>query len=445
MGKQFLDLMNPADVKKIIASLPFKKEVERVNLEDAYQRVLAENAYATISLPPFKRASMDGYAVKAEDTFSASEDKPVVLKLLGQIKTGEATQIKLGNGACIEVSTGSPLPEGANAVVMVEFTEKNGETVLIQDSVAIAENITEKGSDVTEGELLLTRGTIITPYKIGVLSAVGMGKVPVFTQPKVAVISTGNEIILPDEELKYGKVYDINSHTISTAVKSCGCIPINSEIVKDDYNALKDKLNQLKDVDVIITSGGTSAGAGDVLRAVLDDIGEVLVHGIAVKPGKPTIIGLIRDGDDKGNKDDKENRNNKDNKENRNNKANIDNKDNFKIIFGLPGYPVAAVMVFNLFVAPFLKRMASLDIATENPTLKFKLSRRFRPSRGRLHYVLVKIKDDVAHPILKDSGAITSLAEADGYFEVPKNVEIIEKGTVVDVIPLGDLTSWYRQ
>jgi molybdopterin molybdotransferase len=420
MGKQFLDLMNPAEVKKIIASLPFKKGVEKVSLEDSYQRVLAEDVYATISLPPFKRAAMDGYAVKAEETFPASEDKPVVLKLAGQIKTGEAPKIKLERGSCIEVSTGSPLPEGANAVVMVEFTEKRDKTVSIQDSVAIAENITDKGSDVTEGELILSRGTVITPYKIGVLSAVGMGKVPVFAQPKVAVISTGNEIILPDEELKYGKVYDINSQTISTAVKSCGCIPLTSEIVKDDYNSLKNKLNQFKDVDVIITSGGTSAGTGDVLRVVLDDIGEVLVHGIAVKPGKPTIIGLIKGKDDKNN----------------------------KIIFGLPGYPVAAVMVFNLFVASFLKKMASLDVTTENPTLKFKLSRRFRPSRGRLHYVLVKMKDDVAYPILKDSGAITALAEADGYFEVPKNVEIIEKGTMVDVIPLEDLTaskSWYGQ
>ncbi len=426
MGKQFLDLKNPAEVKTIIESLPFKKEVERVALEDSYQRVLAEDVYATISLPPFKRAAMDGYAVKAEETFSASENKPVILKLAGQIKTGEAPKIRLEKGACIEVSTGSPLPEGANAVVMVEFTEKKDKTVYMQDSVAIAENITDKGSDVTEGELLLSQGTVITPYKIGVLSAVGMGKVPVFTQPKVAVVSTGNEIILPDEELKYGKIYDINSQTISTAVKSCGCLPISSEIVKDDYNSLKNRINQLKDVDIIITSGGTSAGTGDVLRAVLDDIGEVLVHGIAVKPGKPTIIGLIKGEDDKNNRAE-------------------DDKNNKKIIFGLPGYPVAAVMVFNIFVAPFLKKMASLDIATENPTLELKLSRRFRPSRGRLHYVLVKIQDDVAYPILKDSGAITSLAEADGYFEVPKNVEIIEKGTPVEVILLGDLKSCYCQ
>ena len=407
MGNQFLNIMNPEDVKKIISNLPFKKRVEKLTIENAYQRVLSENIYAPINLPPFKRAAMDGYALKAKDTFRASEDKPTSLKLLEVIMAGEVPQNKVNEGTCIEVSTGAPIPEGADAVIMIEFTEKNDENILILESVASGANIADEGTDVKKGDLLLREGAFLTPDKIGVLSAIGFLKIPVYAQPQVAVISTGNEIIKLNEKLEYGKIYDINSYTISNALKSCGCQPVHSEIVKDDFEILKNKIIEFKDADIIITSGGTSAGAGDVLRLVLDEMGEVLVHGIAVKPGKPTIVGLIKN----------------------------DNED--QIIFGLPGYPVAALMVFYVFIAPFLKKISSLNEGNEgNNTIKLELSRRFRPARGRKQYVLVKIREDQAHPILKDSGAITALAEADGYFEVPKNVEILEEGSTVTVVPL---------
>jgi molybdopterin molybdotransferase len=407
MGNEFLNIMNPEDVKKIISTLPFNKKVEKLAIENAYQRVLSENIYATINLPPFKRAAMDGYAVKAKDTFRASEDKPSSLKLLEVVMAGEVPQKKVEEGTCIEVSTGAPIPEGADAVIMIEFAEKKDENILMLESVASGANISNEGSDVKKGDLLLQEGEFITPDKIGVLSAIGLSKIPVYVQPQVAVISTGNEIIKHNETLEYGKIYDINSYTIFNAVKSCGCQPIHSEIVKDDFEILKNKIIEFKDADIIITSGGTSAGAGDVLRLVLDEMGEVLVHGIAVKPGKPTIVGLI--------KDEKEG----------------------QIIFGLPGYPVSALMIFYVFIAPFLRKISSLtDRNVENKNIKLKLSRRFRPARGRKQYVLVKIRENQAHPILKDSSAITALAEADGYFEVPKNVEILEEGLTVTVVPL---------
>ncbi len=406
MGTEFLKIMNPEDVKKIISTLPFKKKVEKIPVMEAYHRILSENIYATINLPPFKRAAMDGYAVKSNDTFRASEDKPASLKLLEVVMAGEIPQNKVEKGTCIEVSTGAPIPKGADAVIMIEFAEKKDKNILILESVALGANIADEGSDVKKGEFLLSNGEFITPDKIGVLSAIGLSEIPVYTKPKVAVISTGNEIIKLDEKLEYGKVYDINSYTISNAVKSCGCQPIYSEIVKDDYELLKSKINEFKDSDIIITSGGTSAGAGDVLNMVLDDMGEVLVHGIAVKPGKPTMIGLIRE----------------------------ENSD--KIVFGLPGYPVAALMVFNIFIAPFLRKISSLNVEIDRVNMvKLKLSRRFRPARGRRQYVLVKIHGDKANPILKDSGAITALAEADGYFEVPKNVEILEEGSNVNIVP----------
>jgi molybdopterin molybdotransferase len=411
MGQEFLNIMDPEDVKKIIKNIPIEKRVEDVSLETSLERVLAADIAATISLPPFRRASMDGYAVIAEDAFPASEDEPVLLNLLEVVGAGDVPEKKLSKGHCTEVSTGAPVPEGAEAVVMIEFTDKQAENILIYESAAIGQNIAEEGSDIMAGELLLPKGTRITPDKIGVLSAIGMKKVPVFQKPRVAIISTGNEIINHNEELTYGKIYDINSQTISSSVRSCGCLPVHTEIVKDDYFSLKNKINEFNDVDLIITSGGTSAGTGDVLREVLDDLGEVIVHGVAVKPGKPTMIGKLK------------------------------NDDKDKFLFGLPGYPVAALMVFHVFFAPHLRKMSSIDTSssfTDNiNAIKAKISRRYRPARGRMHYVLVKIDDGNAVPILKDSGAITALAEADGFIEVPKNVEIIEKGSIVDVYPIG--------
>ena len=401
MGTEFLKIMDSEDVQCIIKNMEIKPKTEIVLLKDAYLRVLAEDVHAAIDLPPFNRVSRDGYAVTAEDTFRASEDNPVILKLIDAVGAGDKPDKEVEKGTCIEVGTGAPVPEGADAVVMVEFTENVGGNIHIHKSAAIGQWIASKGSDVSKGDFLLSSGTLLTHDKIGVLGAIGMGKVPVFKKPKVAVISTGNEIINYDERLEYGKVYDINSQTITNAVKSCGCTPEYSGIAKDDYDDIRARIEQHLDADVIITSGGTSAGAGDVLKLVLDDIGEIFVHGIAVKPGKPTIVGKIND----------------------------------KPIFGLPGYPAAALTVFHVLVAPFLRKMASVG-RRKSDVLKLKLSRRYHSSRGRHQYVLVKIENDTAIPILKDSGAITAIAEADGYFEIKKNVELVPEGTEVEVVLL---------
>jgi molybdopterin molybdotransferase len=408
MGKEFLNLMDPDDVKKIIDSLKIERKIEKVNLGDAYQRVLAEDIYAAIDLPPFDRASMDGYAVRAQDTFGASEDNPLILDLIEKIRAGDMPFQKVEKGTCSEVGTGAPMPEGSDAVVMVEVTEIKENKVQILEAVTPGTNRALRGSDIEKGKFLLSEGTILTADKIGALSAIGLEKIPVFSKPTVAVISTGNELIKPDEKLQNGKLYDINSQSIANAVKSCGCIPLASTIAKDDYNSIKNKINQYKHADVIITSGGTSAGAGDVLRQVVEDMGEVLVHGISVKPGKPTLIGTLPDED-------------------------VD-----IILFGLPGYPVSALMIFLGFVAPFLRGVAGVKkFMAKKEGSKFKLTRRYHSARGRSHFVLVKIEGDAANPILKDSGAITALADADGYFEVPKNVEIIEKDEEIKVMPLS--------
>ncbi|AXV39747.1 gephyrin-like molybdotransferase Glp [Methanobacterium sp. BAmetb5] len=410
MGKEFLNLMDSDEVKKIIDSLNMERKIERINLSDAYQRVLAEDVHALIDLPPFNRASMDGYAVQAQDTFGASEDNPIILNLIEKIRAGDSPLKEVQKGTCSEVGTGAPLPAGADAVVMVEVTDIQKDKVEIMEAVAPGTNRALQGSDIEKGQLLMGKGTLLTAAKIGALSAVGLKEIPVFAKPIVAIISTGNELIKPEEELKHGKLYDINSESISNAVKSCGCTPLASTIVKDDYDSIKNKIDSYKDADVIITSGGTSAGAGDILRQVVEDMGKILVHGISVKPGKPTLIGTLPD--EGGN----------------------------VVLFGLPGYPVSALMIFHGFVAPFLRGIAGVnEFMEKKESRSLKLDRRYHSARGRSHFVLVKIEGNIAHPILKDSGAITALAEADGYFEVPKNVEIMEEGEEVKVQFLSGL------
>jgi len=410
MGNVFLNLMDQDEVKEIIESLKIQRKIEKIDLADVYKRILAEDIYAIIDLPPFDRAAMDGYAVRSQDTFGASEDNPISLDLIERVGAGDVPLKTVRESKCTEIGTGAPMPEGADSVVMVEFTNIEDGIVQIYGAVSPGTNLSARGSDMKKGELLLSKGSLLTPERIGALSAIGMSKVPVFTKPTVAVISTGNELIKPDQELLHGKLYDINSETISNAVKACGCTPICSQIVKDDYDSIKNTINEFTHADVIITSGGTSAGAGDVLRQVVDDMGRVLVHGISVKPGKPTLIGTLPEGDED------------------------------IILFGLPGYPVSALMIFNAFVAPFLREIAGFPRYNQKKeSIVLKLSRRYHSARGRSHYVLAKIKGNAAIPILKDSGAITALSEADGYFKVPKNVEIIEKGEEIKLIPFPSL------
>lgn len=400
MGKEFLNLTEPEEVKEILGALKLAKNVEYINLQECWGRVLAEDIYSFMDLPPFDRVSMDGYALQAQDTFGASEDEPKVLKMVGRVRAGDIPRYDVLSGCCVEVGTGAPLPPQADAVVMLEYTEISCDEVYVYQGVAPGENIAKQGSDIEKDRLLLKKNTILSPDKIGVLSAMGLEKVPVYSRIKVGIISTGNEIVPSGAELPYGKIYDVNSQSVASAVLSCGCLPFDLQIVRDDFESLKNAINGLVDSDVIITSGGTSAGAGDVLRAVVEELGQVLVHGISIKPGKPTLIGLIGT--------------------------------NEKVLIGLPGYPVAALVVFESLIAPFLRENSCLPI--EDPSVvKLRLSRRIHPSRGRTHHLLVKVKGDGAIPILKDSGAITALAEADGFIEIPKNTEILEEGTLVDV------------
>ncbi|MCK9150360.1 gephyrin-like molybdotransferase Glp [Methanobacterium alcaliphilum] len=403
MVNEFLKIMELGDAEKIIKNLfdnfYSNKTSEKIDLLAANGRVLAEDVYATMDLPPFDRASKDGYAVISSDTFGATEQTAVPLNFLELIEAGEVPQKKVKKGFCSAINTGAPIPDGADAVVMVEYTEDNNGEIQIYRSAPAGQFITKKGNDITKGKLILKSGTPLTPDKIGVLSAMGLGEISVWKLPRVAVISTGKELVELDKQIEYGQIYDVNSYALESSLLSCGAVPVFGGIVKDNYESLSSSIKKaLENSDIVLTSGSTSAGTGDVLKQVLDDMGEVLIHGISVKPGKPTMVGKIGQ----------------------------------KIVIGLPGYPVAALMIFQIFIAPYLRKWSGMaQISTK--TINALLDERFYSSKGRVHYALVKIKENKIYPILKDSGAITALAEADGYIKIPKNVEILTEGSKVNV------------
>ena len=409
MGTEFLKIKELEEAKEIIENLfeelyPPKSDI--VSIEDSYNHVVFKDIISSMNLPPFNRSLMDGYAVKAEDTFGASDEAPKILKCIDSIEAGTYSEKTVESGQCIEISTGAPIPDGANAVVMVEFTERatNNEEeeedeIYILKSVAPNQDLALKGSDIRKDKVLLKEKTTLSPDKIGVLAAQGIKEIKVFKKPRVAVISTGNELVIDNEELSYGKIYDVNSLTITNATMSNGAIGENKGIVRDNYSQLKERIeNSLEESDIVICSGGTSAGVGDVLRHVLDEIGEVIIHGVSVKPGKPTIVGKVGE----------------------------------KLVIGLPGNPVSALIIFYVFIIPNIRKIAGKghDLVEKS---KATLTKRIHSPKGRTHYSLVQIKDGFAQPIIKDSGAITSLADADGYIKIPKTTELVDEGAIVEV------------
>ena len=308
----------------------------------------------------------------------------------------------------MEISTGAPIPNGADAVVMIEFCNKaedndelEEDEIEILTSVTPTQDIGQKGSDVKEGQTILEENILLNPPKIGVIAAQGIDTVEVYKKPKVGIISTGNELLTNQEELKPGKIYDVNSEMIKAATDNCGAEGKCLGIVKDVYDDLKTKIQEsLKECDILLCSGGTSAGVGDNIRHILDELGEVYIHGITVQPGKPTILGVV-DG---------------------------------KIVIGLPGNPVSAIVIFNVFVAPAIKKLAGFKEEEESKTIKGTLARRIHSPIGRMQYQLVRVEDDTVYPIFKDSGAIFSLASAAGYTKVSKQTELLEEGEEVEVI-----------
>jgi len=397
--KEFRKLVTMDEAKEIIHSLGVKPHAIDVDIENAQGCVLAGDVVSEVDVPPFNRASMDGYAVCASDTYGAGEDRPVRLKLVGSIAAGTNPDIEIEKGEAAEIATGAVMPAGADAVVMVEYTGIDRD-LLVRRPVSINENVMHAGADIMAGEKIMKKGTVLTSREIGVLAAIGKKKVNVQAL-SVGIISTGNELAEPGCKLDAGEIYDINSFSLAAGVKECGGTPVRYPKVGDDESEIKKALIEAaQNCDIILTSGSTSAGSGDIMYRLIEKHGVVLAHGIDIKPGKPAIIGKVFG----------------------------------KPVSGLPGYPTSALIIFNEFVAPMIRKITGKK--EERLQTKATLAARIR-SEGRSQLLPVGIVRGYAYPVEKGSGAITTLSEADGFIEIPAGVEMNDAGEVVDVTLFG--------
>jgi putative molybdopterin biosynthesis protein len=384
--------------------------VEKISLENALGRILAEDIFSAVDVPSFDRAAMDGFAITAEDLFHADEQHPVQLKVIAQVEAGDASTYALSTGEAVEIATGAPIPKGANAVAMVEFTKRTGNEVLVFKAVSPSENITGAGSDVMCGELLLRRFQRVTPREIGLLAAAGISHVSVYRKPRVAIFSSGNELIEPGDQLHFAQLYDINGPALTAAVIESGGEPKFLGVLPDEYSIIKNRLQlALEDADIVISSGSTSSGPGDLLYRAVDELGNpgILVHGLTLKPGKPALVGLV------GNKP----------------------------IFGLPGYPTSALMIFHMLVAPVIRQLT--NTAEVHPVRVEAFSpMKFFKAQGRRELLPVQLITQPngqlsAYPMQSGSGAVSSFSLADGFADLPENQEFVEEGERLEIELFG--------
>jgi putative molybdopterin biosynthesis protein len=408
MAKIFHELLTIEEaLDKVFSYLKSIKplSIEKVKVLNALGRILAEDIYANIDLPPFDRSTVDGYAVIAESLYGAEEDKPIKLKIVGESIVGKIPKNKVDLGEAIEISTGAPIPRGANSVVMVEHTKKIDNQVYIYRSISPNENISQTGSDVRVGDKILRKGCILTPREIAILASLGYERILVYKKIKVGIFSIGNELIKPGRKLLPGKIYDANSYSIYSLLFEIGAEPIYLGTLKDDYQKIKNAIiNALDKCDIVITSGGTSAGLGDIVYKVFEEIGgELLVHGLKIKPGKPTVVTIV----------------------------------NNKLLIGLPGFPVSAMVVFNIFVKPILLKIIGVETSSFRNIVKGKMALRYYTSKGRREYVPVELVNTknglIVYPLLSDSGAIATFSLADGFIEIPELREFIDENEEIEV------------
>lgn len=404
--REFRDLASPEEVHDTIASLGIETGEESVPLNDAHGRVLARRIDAALDVPGFDRASMDGYAVRAADTFGADEAEPVELDVAGAVHAGEEPAVTVEPGTAVEISTGAVVPPGSDAVVMVERTTERENGVAIGTAVAPGDNIMPAGDDIAAGARALGPGTHITSREIGLLSALGVETVPVRARPKVGIISTGDELVRPGGDLNSnaGEIYDVNSYTLAASIKAAGGTPTLYPHIGDDFDEMRRQLQQAaQECDLVLSSGSTSASAVDVIYNVIEDHGTLHLHGVAIKPGKPMLVGEFGGA----------------------------------AYIGLPGYPVSAMTIFRTFVAPLIRDLAGLDDPrTETVSGTMAISERYDEGRRRLMPVgLVEDADGntLVYPVDKGSGATTSLVRADGIVTLSATTNYLDTGDAVDV------------
>jgi putative molybdopterin biosynthesis protein len=387
---------------------------EDVPLSRALGRVLASDVVAGVDVPGFDRSVVDGFAVRAADTAGASYEAARALRLLPEVLTpGVEPRCEVAAGTAVSIATGGMLPRGADAVVMVEDTEPREEgeelSVAIRRPVAPGDHVGPAGGDIARGETVLRAGQVLTSREIGALAAIGCAEVAVWRRPRVAIFSTGDEVIAPGEPMRPGCVFDSNAAILAASVEELGGVPCALGIARDDEAALAAMLERALEHDIVLLSGGTSKGAGDVAHRVVSRLGDpgIVVHGVALKPGKPLCLAVTRG----------------------------------KPVVILPGFPTSAIFTFHEFVAPVIRALAGLP-PERRETVPATLAMRVASQRGRTEFVMVSLVRGEggglsAYPTSKGSGAVTAFGQADGFFSVGPLVESVVAGTAVDVTALG--------
>lgn len=379
------------------------ERTERVRVLEASGRVLARDVAADTDVPPFSRAAMDGYAVRSGDTVGASRQSSVTLRCIEQTFTGQVPRQSIGPGQCTEVATGAPLPAGADAVVMVEDTETPqlptpNDVIRVFAAVQPQQNVGRQGADIARGQTVLHAGSFLNASRAGALSALGLTEVQVYAKPRVAILSTGDEIVDPGTPLAPGQIYDINKVTLSAVVNEHGGVPVTYRTAMDTLEDVARAVDDCLAEDLLVFSGGSSVGRRDLIIDVIAAKGEVLFHGIAVKPGKPTAFGRVGG----------------------------------KPFFGMPGYPTSCLSNAYILLAPALRRIARLPPQPVR-SARMPLGARISSVIDRHQFYSVRIDGGQAMPAFKASGDITSMSQADGYIEVPIGVGAVDKGELVEV------------
>lgn len=398
-----LGRLNPfaAAEERVRAALPPTRRTESSPLVDAVGRVLAADIVAPIDVPGFDRSAMDGYALRGADTRTAAPGAPVRLRLAGAVHAGPRVALELRQGECIQIATGAPLPRGADAVVMVEHTRTDGNDVLLERSIQPRENVSPQGGDVRKGSRVLAAGSLITPPRVATLAALGLGTVSLHDRPRVGLLSTGSELRTPGQDLGPGLIYDSNTPALEAVLRQHHAKVERLGILPDELGRLERVLTDAAPrFDLLLVTGSSSAGERDYLVDALGTVGRIDLHGVDVKPGKPLLLGHVAQTP----------------------------------LVGLAGNPASCTLMTYALLVPALRRWQHLP-AESSPPRPARLAHDLASPRGKRHFVPVRLRGEEAENVFRESDATTSLADADGFLEVPEETERLPKGSPVLVRP----------
>ena len=396
----FLSKLMPEEkALKIIESTPLNLKIEEVPLEKAHRRVLAEDVKSLLSSPPFNKSAMDGYALRAKDTFGHSQTKPAHLTIEDRIGAGEMSLKNLKKGEAIKIATGAPIPEGADAVVMEEYTVEDGNSLDVEMSLTPGENINPQGEDLKNGDLVLKRGKLLKAADVAIIASAGYRTVKVIKKPEVGVITTGSELVMPNPNISGAEVINSNYYTLKALVESTLALPTVVHCI-DSAQLVEEELEKmLESYDAVITTGGTAISKGDVVVDVANKLGDVLIHGVGIKPGKPFAFGIIHE----------------------------------KPVFMLSGYPVAAMVQFDVFVRQEL--LAMQGIQNKPMMVRRTAARKIASTLGRTEHIRAKANNETVKPLkIKGSGIIRSMIESNCYIVIEENLEGVEEGEECEVL-----------